>query len=155
MTWKTTGVTACLATAGLALGLTANAAEQPTVIELTQTGCQFVESENGTDRGFMPTEKADCETINDESGEQRLSEAEPLRLSPGKYVFRVTNEDVPYMLGFYLRAESAIERPFLPSTSGGGLHEGVTQDYEIELEEGEYVYSCPLNTTPDYVLIVE
>lgn len=155
MNLRTNGLTAVLATAGLAVAFAAHASEQPTVIELTQTGCQFIESENNVDRGYTPTEKVDCETVNDETADARLSEAEPLHLAPGKYVFRVTNADVPYMLGFYLRAESALERPFLPSTSGGGLHEGVTQDYEIELEAGEYVYSCPLNTTPDYVLIVE
>jgi hypothetical protein len=141
--------------AGLAIAATAHGADEPTIIVLTQTGCQFIESENNVDRGFTPSEKADCEAINDETGEARLSEAEPLHLKPGKYIFRVTNSDVPYMLGFYLRAESALERPFLPDVSGGGLNPGVTKDYEIELEEGEYVYSCPLNTTPDYPLIVE
>ncbi len=38
---------------------------------------------------------------------------------------------------------------------GGGLTEGATQDYEIVLEAGEYLYSCPLNPTPDYKLVVE
>ena len=140
---------------GLALAASADASNEPTIIVLTQTGCQFVESENDVDRGFMPTEKVDCEQINDETADARLMEAEPLRLAPGKYIFRVTNSDVPYMLGFYLRAESVLERPFMPDVSGGGLHAGVTKDYEIELVEGEYVYSCPLNTTPDYTLIVE
>ena len=37
---------------------------------------------------------------------------------------------------------------------GGGLTLGKTQDYEIVLKPGEYLYSCPLNTTPDYKLIV-
>ncbi len=32
---------------------------------------------------------------------------------------------------------------------------GKTLDYEVELKPGQYVYSCPLNTTPDYTLIVE
>jgi len=38
--------------------------------------------------------------------------------------------------------------------SGGGLTTGTTKDYEVELEPGEYLYSCPLNPTPDYKLIV-
>jgi len=42
----------------------------------------------------------------------------------------------------------------LPKVSGGGLELGVTKDYEIELVEGEYVYSCPLNSTLDYKLVV-
>ena len=31
---------------------------------------------------------------------------------------------------------------------------GTTQEYEVELSEGEYLYSCPLNPTPDYRLVV-
>jgi hypothetical protein len=42
----------------------------------------------------------------------------------------------------------------LPSASGGGLTTGKSQDYPITLKPGEYVYSCPLNNTPDYKLIV-
>ena len=94
------------------------------------------------------------EAINDETQGDRLGEENTLHLKPGNYVFRVTNTDVPYMLGFYLRSESVLDRPFLPSVSGGGLYEGVSKDYVIELEAGEYVYSCPLNTTPDYKLVV-
>ena len=41
------------------------------------------------------------------------------------------------------------------SVSGGGLGLGETQDYEVELEPGEYLYSCPLNPTPDYRLVVK
>jgi hypothetical protein len=43
----------------------------------------------------------------------------------------------------------------LPSVSGGGLKMGKTQDYAIDLKPGEYLYSCPLNPTPNYPLIVE
>ncbi len=42
----------------------------------------------------------------------------------------------------------------LPSVSGGGLTPGATNDYVIELKEGDYVYSCPLNPTPEYRLVV-
>jgi len=142
--------------AGITLGAlgSAQAQDDVTVIELTQTGCQFVESEGGVDHGYAPAEKADCERINADTESSRIGEENTLHLEPGKYIFRVTNADVPYMLGFYLRADSLVDRAFLPSVSGGGLYEGVTQDYEIELEEGEYVYSCPLNITPDYKLVV-
>ena len=139
---------------GVAATMPASAAD-PQIIELTQVGCQFIESEGGVDHGYTPTAKADCEEINAQTEGERIGDDNTLHLKPGKYVFRVTNTDVPYMLGFYLRSESVIDRPFLPSVSGGGLHEGVTQDYEIELTEGEYVYSCPLNITPDYKLVVE
>lgn len=129
-------------------------AEDVQIIELTQVNCQFVESENGTDHGFESAGKADCEAIHDQSGEERLSKAKTIELKPGKYVFRVTNADVEYPLGFYLRGESLLDKARLPKVSGGGLAKGVTKDYEITLENGEYVYSCPLNSTLDYKLVV-
>ncbi len=139
----------------LALSLAGPAlAAGATVIELTQVPCQFLESEGGVDHGYTTTRKADCDRINGETGAERLAAAEPLTLKPGKYIFRVTNRDVPYELGFWVRGDGIVNRALLPSISGGGLVEGKTQDYEIELKAGEYLYSCPLNTTPDYRLVV-
>ncbi|OGA14335.1 MAG: hypothetical protein A3H32_04925 [Betaproteobacteria bacterium RIFCSPLOWO2_02_FULL_63_19] len=148
-----------LALIGLAaLGLTANAvsaAAQPKVIELTQVPCQFLESEGGKDRGFKSAKAADCEAINAKNGKQRVAESKTIELKPGKYLFKVTNKNVPYELGFWLRGESRVDRARLPSVSGGGLTTGKTQDYAIELKAGSYVYSCPLNPTPDYKLVVK
>lgn len=157
---SSTSSRAVLAVAGLVafLGLgsgSANAAVEATVIEFTQTACQFLESENGIDHSFTTNAKSDCIEINRQTGEQRLASAKVLKLKPGKYVFRVTNENVPYDLGFWLRGEGLLGRVMLPSVSGGGLSTGITLDYEVELVEGEYLYSCPLNPTPDYHLIVE
>ena len=76
-----------------------------------------------------------------------------LELKPGKYIFRVTNKNVPYSLGFWLRGKG-FGRVTLPGVSGGGLAPGTTKDYAVELKEGEYLYSCPLNPTPDYRLVV-
>ncbi len=129
-------------------------AEDAQIIELTQVNCQFVESENGTNHGFKSTEKADCENIHDESGADRLAAAKVIELKPGKYTFRVTNDNVDYPLGFYLRGASLIDKARLPKVSGGGLLKGVTKDYNIDLKPGEYVYSCPLNSTLDYKLVV-
>ena len=138
---------------GLLMNLTANAAE-PAVIELTQVGCQFLESENGVNHGFQTTQAADCEAINGRTGDERLGSAKVIRLKPGRYVFRVTNRNVPYPLGFWLRGDGVLNRARLPSVSGGGLTPGVTRNYQIVLKPGKYVYSCPLNPTPDYKLIV-
>jgi hypothetical protein len=134
-------------------------AAEPQVIELTQVACQFLESEGGVDLGFTTAKKADCEAINAETGEKRLEAASALTLAPGSYVFRVTNSDVPYELGFWLREadydwKNPIHQLTKTSVSGGGLKTGATKDYEVELEPGEYLYSCPLNPTPDYRLIV-
>lgn len=146
-------------TTGAALSAITFAARADEIIELTQTGCQFVESENGADHGFRTSSAEDCKRINAETGADRLAAAEPLELEAGRYVFRVTNRDVPYPLGFWLRDAdyedaSWAGRLTKTSVSGGGLDEGKTRDYAVELEPGEYVYSCPLNPTPDYRLIV-
>lgn len=126
----------------------------PQIIELTQVSCQFLESERGIDHGFQSQSADDCEAINSETGDARLDKAKTLSLNPGKYVFRVTNKDVPYELGFWLRGKGVIGYASLPSVSGGGLSTGTTKDYVIDLEPGEYLYSCPLNPTPDYILVV-
>ena len=138
----------------LLLAAAAQAQEQAQVIELTQTPCQFLEIETG-DHGYSSKSKADCETINAKTGDERLAQSKTITLKPGKYVFRVTNKNVPYDLGFWLRGDGIVNRATLPSVSGGGLTTGATKDYEITLKPGEYVYSCPLNPTPDYKLVVE
>jgi hypothetical protein len=146
---------ALIIVAGLGLAVqAAQAGAQSKPIELTQTPCQFLESEGGKDRGFKSAKGPDCVAINSRTGTQRLAESKTIELKPGKYVFRVSNKNVPYELGFWLRGESLVDRARLPSVSGGGLTTGRTQDYAIELKPGNYVYSCPLNPTPDYKLVV-
>ncbi len=128
------------------------------VIELTQVGCQFIESED-VDHGYKTTKKADCDAINARTAKDRLTKAKALELKAGTYTFRVTNKNVPYELGFWLRSKgydwkNPIDQLTKTSISGGGMVLGKTQDYEVTLKAGEYVYSCPLNTTPDYRLVV-
>ncbi len=124
------------------------------VIDLTQVPCQFLESEGGMNRGYTSRSIKDCEAINDKTAQQRVAAAKPLVLKPGKYVFHVANKNVPYELGFWLRGATLTSRVTLPSVSGGGITPGGARDYEIDLKPGEYVYSCPLNNTPDYKLVV-
>lgn len=153
---------AALTSAAVALAFAATgtaSAEDATVIELTQTGCQFLESENGVDHAFETTKKADCDAINWKTGQERLAKAAVLDLKPGDYVFRVTNKNVPYELGFWLREHdyrlgNPVHKLTKISVSGGGLKTGKTHDYEVTLKPGEYLYSCPLNPTPDYRLVV-
>ena len=128
------------------------------IIELTQTGCQFLEPE-GKDHDFKTSRKADCEAINAKTGKDRLAKSRVLKLKPGKYVFRVTNKNVPYVLGFWLRSydydwKNPLHKLTKTSVSGGGLSPGKTQSYTVTLKPGKYLYSCPLNTTPDYSLEV-
>ncbi len=136
------------------------AADGPKVIMLTQVGCQFIESEDGVDLGFMPKRAKDCETINSRTGKERLSKAKVLSLKPGKYIFRVLNKNVSYELGFWLRNSdydwrNPLHKLTKTNISGGGLYRGKSRDYEVELKEGEYLYSCPLNPTPNYSLVVK
>jgi len=135
--------------------LMASMVQAAQVVELTQVPCQFLESEGGINRGYTSRSIKDCEAINDKTSRQRLAEARPLVLKPGKYEFRVANKNVPYELGFWLRGASLTSRITLPSVSGGGITPGGSRDYEIDLKPGEYVYSCPLNNTPDYKLMVK
>ncbi len=136
------------------LPATALSASEPQVITFTQTGCQFLESENNINHGYKTAKADDCNAINSRTGKQRLAQAKTLTLKPGKYIFRVENKNVPYELGFWLRGATLAQRAYLPGVSGGGLLTGKTQDYSVELKPGEYVYSCPLNPTPDYKLVV-
>jgi hypothetical protein len=123
------------------------------VITLTQTGCQFLEPEN-QDYQFTTTQADDCQQINATTLSDRQQRFQPLQLPPGDYIFQVTNRDVPYELGFYLRGDG-LSQATLPKVSGGGMTQGVTQEYRITLKPGRYVFSCPLNPTPDYPLVVQ
>lgn len=134
--------------------------ELSNVIVLTQTPCQFIESEHGLDHGFKTAKKADCEDINRRTGSDRLAKARVITLKPGKHIFRVTNRNVPYSLGFWLRSKdydwrNPLHRITKTSVSGGGLDTGKTKDYAATLDVGEYLYSCPLNPTPDYRILVK
>lgn len=148
------------ALAAFAFGAPIQAADDATVIELTQVPCQFLESENGVDHHYVSEKKEDCDAINAETAAERLAAAEVLNLPAGRYIFRVTNKNVTYPLGFWLREadydwRNPLHKVTKTSVSGGGLTTGTAQDYEVELEAGtEYVYSCPLNTTPDYRITV-
>jgi len=149
---------AAIAVLGMAQ-LNMSQAETSKVINLTQVGCQFVEAENGTNHGYSPAKKADCVEINSKTAEKRLGEAKVLELAPGDYTFRVVNKSVPYGLGFWLRSEgydwrNPVHKLTKTSVSAGGLVKGMSKDYKVTLKPGDYVYSCPLNTTPDYKLIV-
>jgi len=92
------------------------------------------------------------------AGEFNTSE---LHLKPGRYQFRVVNKDVDKDLGFVIQKEShknsdvmetAISNSFTTSSvkKGEAQYTGV-----VVLQNGNYVYSCPLNPTPHYKLLVK
>ena len=128
------------------------------IIQLTQTGCQFLEPE-GKDHQYKTSKKSDCDKINGKTVKERLSKSKVMKLKPGEYIFRVSNKNVSYELGFWFRHSdydwrNPIHKVTKTSVSGAGLTTGKSRDYKITLEPGDYLYSCPLNTTPDYRLQV-
>lgn len=103
------------------------------VINLTQVGCQFIESENGTNHVYAPKSKADCVAINGKTADKRLRAAKTLELKPDDYTFREENKNVPYELGFWLRLKgydwrNPLQMVSKTSVSGGGLTQGKTKD---------------------------
>lgn len=84
-----------------------------------------------------------------------------LELKPGKYQFKVTNTNVDKEVGFVIQKEAdknmdvmktAVENSFTTAL----IKKGETQmTGVVELKEGQYVYSCPLNPTPKYSLTVK
>ncbi len=84
-----------------------------------------------------------------------------LDLKPGKYQFRIVNQNVDHELGFVIQkaedakkdvAKSAVPNSFASKTVKAGevAYTGV-----VDLTKGEYVYSCPLNPTPHYSIKVQ
>lgn len=84
-----------------------------------------------------------------------------LKLKPGKYQFEVSNKGVDHPVAFFLQKESDKEnKEFSSALKNSGLP-GTLKDGEsaktgvVELAKGKYVYSCPLNPTPHYTIVVE
>ncbi len=123
------------------------------IINITQVACQFIEAEK-MNYNYLTKKDSDCEKINSSTINTRNKDFKVVKLKPGKYNFRVKNENIPYEVGFWLRGQG-FSRFTLPSISGGGLYLNTSKDYNIELKKGKYLMSCPLNPTPDYEVIVE
>lgn len=101
----------------------------------------------------MMADKADYTVIKLAQTEGQY-ETESLALAPGKYVFEVTNLEVDKGLGFYL--QDATEGQVANSGVAALVEKGKTQRTGVvTLTEGTYKYSCPLNPTPHYTLIVK
>jgi plastocyanin len=85
-------------------------------------------------------------------------EPQKLELAPGSYIFKVMNKNVDHEVAFYLRQRGpdGKEGKPLPGSDTGRLKAGQSgSTREIELKPGKYYYSCPLNPTPHYEIIVK
>jgi hypothetical protein len=74
----------------LLVGLFPYTAMSAETVELTQTGCQFVQPE-GIDHQFHTLSAKDCEAVNERTGAARLKESDVMHLKAGDYIFRVKN----------------------------------------------------------------
>jgi hypothetical protein len=119
------------------------------VVPLSVTRCLMKEVEVDP---LLYTAKsaAACARINRATEKTRTRRR--LRLSAGRYAFRVSNLDVPWLVDFALRG--AHEKG-LPHTSGGKMKPGDILDYVVDLKPGVYVFASPLGGTPEYRLLVE
>jgi hypothetical protein len=84
-----------------------------------------------------------------------------LKLKPGKYQFKVMNQGVEKDLGFVIQKaadkDKDVMKTAVPNSFTTNLIKKDAVEYTgvVELTKGEYVYSCPLNPTPQYKLMVE
>lgn len=88
-------------------------------------------------------------------------ETQELSLISGKYQFRVVNKNVDKDLGFVIQQEEDIESDVMKTAVANSFTTAYVKKDEVqytgivELKSGNYVYSCPLNPTPHYKLIVK
>jgi hypothetical protein len=129
-------------------GLLTRDAEGKAVLTLVQRPCRFEGAEPGASFDAQSAEA--CEATNMETIGVRTQRV--LKVPAGPVRIAVSSEQIPYEVGFWLRPAGDQEHA---TAMGGGIVPGVTKTYEAELKPGTYVYSCPLNPTPDYVLVVE
>ena len=116
-------------------------------LELRQMPCRFAEAEPFVD--FERASRDECEALHQQTFYRRQQHV--IVVPAGDYVISVTNVGVEYELGFWLRPAQNGET----LAQGGGIANGQTRTYEVTLAPGEYWYSCPLNNTLDYTLVVE
>ena len=83
-----------------------------------------------------------------------------LTLAEGDYIFEVANNNVGKDVGFVLipkGADASDPKNHIKSAYvTQAVKNNTTESSNVtSLEKGEYVYFCPLNSTPQYTLIVE
>lgn len=88
-------------------------------------------------------------------------ETQQLNLLSGSYQFRIVNKNVNKDLGFVIQkaedANSNVMETAIPNsfTTAYVKKNDVQYTGIVDLEVGNYVYSCPLNPTPHYKLTIK
>ena len=81
-----------------------------------------------------------------------------LTLKEGTYVFEIVNNNVGHDVGFVLTPKGKtdqahhIKEAYVTSVVANNT---TGHSNKVTLTKGEYVYFCPLNPTPEYILKVE
>ena len=81
-----------------------------------------------------------------------------LTINEGTYVFEIANKDVDHNVGFVLAPKGKTDEANHTKTAyvKSPVATGSTSlTNEVTPTKGEYVYFCPLNTTPQYGLVVK
>lgn len=104
-------------------------------------------------------DKAVVKTIALEQTKGEFTE-KGLTVSPGTYVFEISNNNAAEKVGLVLvkkgadasKPENHIKTAYVTAAVTKGKTE---KSNPTTLEAGEYVYFCPLNPTPQYTLTVQ
>ncbi len=116
-------------------------------LHLTIDGCRIVEPEP-----LAPTASSDAATCRRSVREDFDGRGQRVLVVPaGSWEIVVDNARAERDGGLWLRDARAPERTLV---SAGGIAAGGTARYEVELTPGQWIYSCPVTPTPDYLLVV-
>lgn len=123
------------------------------VFAATTVSAQMAHKDNMAAKGdAMMAEKAAPTVINLSQVEGEYTN-QLLNLTPGDYIFEVTNTEVDKDLGFYLQDNKGaqVTNSGLEALVGNGE---TSRTGVVTLTEGSFRYSCPLNPTPRYTINV-
>lgn len=117
------------------------------ILTLGQSPCRFEEAE--PDASFVADDALGCRAYAYEALPGRTHRA--LRVAPGPLRIAIQNRGVGHEVGIWLRRES--DGALVASAGGAGP--GASIAVQVDLTPGRYLYSCALNPTPAYLLVVE
>ena len=105
--------------------------------------------------GFAQDNKATVIKLDQTPGEFAVK---GLTLTPGKYIFEVTNSGIDKEVGFVIapvnngKEGEHIKAGYLAKTIKNGEK---SSSKVVDLKPGVYNYFCPLNPTPHYQIVVK
>jgi hypothetical protein len=125
----------------------ATSLERSTVLRLHIEDCRILEAEPRT---ASNEDNLDCREFNQHTFDGRRQRA--LRVPAGRVQIYIYNKGAIEETGFWLRKQGEDPETI---ASTGGITKDSPQVLDVNLSPGHYLYSSPVNPTPDYLLIVE